>query len=133
VKRFVDWPERLAAYFESVRSTPFAWGSHDCATFCNDVIRVITGIDRWPALPNYSTARGAMRITDRGGLLSLVELSLGEPVAPSYARRGDVVFYLHPKHGPALGICNGDNFAAPGDAGLEFESMIAASHAWHIG
>jgi hypothetical protein len=131
--RCFDWPERLAAYFDSVRTTPFAWGTHDCASFCREVIYAITGESRWPAITKYCTARGAMRVTGGSSLLALVKLTLGEPVAPVYAGRGDVVLYVHPQHGPALGVCNGDNFAAPGDAGLEFETMTAATHAWHIG
>ena len=40
MKRLEDWPERLAAYVDAHRDTPFRWGQNDCATFAAGAVEV---------------------------------------------------------------------------------------------
>lgn len=132
--RYEDWPERLNAFLESARPVKFKFGLHDCATFAAACVHELTGEKVGAAwLEAYSNAREAMRLIETNGLLSMVSESLGDPVSPLFARRGDIVLYQHPDHGNALAVCVGVDFAAPGNEFLEFAPMDLALHAWHVG
>lgn len=127
----IDLPERLQAFIESRRETPFAWGSHDCALFAADWVASATGTDPAQGLRGrYRTARGAARLIKReGGLEAIADSRLGERIEPKLAQRGDVVL-LEGSHGPTLGVCLGVDAAAPGEDGLMLVPMHNALAAW---
>lgn len=106
MKRLPDWEERLAAYIEPRRRTPFAWGSNDCCTFTLGAVGAMTGLDPMPEFRgHYKTARGAVRALRRigaGDLVATLTQKLGEPIEPALAQRGDVVMAQG-----SIGICFG--------------------------
>lgn len=132
--RLSDWPERLAAYLHANANVPFAWGTHDCATFAIGAIHALTGV--WievDALNHYHSSKQALRLIDAASIERRVVHVLGEPIPPTYARRGDLLTYQNSEHGSALAVCNGTHFVAPGDAGLESMAMDRAVCAWRVG
>lgn len=82
MRRFADWPERLAVYLDERTRTPFAWGFHDCCAFACDGVLAQCGIDPMrPARGRYRTPRGAMGWIGRnGGSLEAVAEKLGAKV-----------------------------------------------------
>lgn len=129
----IDLPERLQAFIDSRRDTPFAWGSHDCALFAADWVESVTGKDPAKGIRGrYQTAIGAGRVIKReGGLEAIAGSRLGERVEPKLAQRGDVVL-LAGSHGPTLGVCLGVDAAAPGEDGLMLVPMGQALAAWRV-
>jgi hypothetical protein len=135
VKRFEDWPRRLAAALEAARRQPFSWGEQDCALFAAGVVLAMTGADLAAAFRGrYATRAGAVALLGaRGGLEAVATEALGAPLANArLARRGDVVM-TGSEDGPALGVCGAGGlcwFAAPG--GLTTRPLTAATMAWRV-
>jgi hypothetical protein len=133
-QRLPNWPELLATHLSAVQAIPFGWSTHDCCTFAGDAVRAITGTDPMADLRGtYSTALQAAKVLQaEGGLPVAVSKRLGFGKLPALAQRGDVILFNMHGHGPALGICTGPLFAAPGEQGMEFFSMSAAQTAWGV-
>jgi hypothetical protein len=134
MKRFEDWPRRLAAAIEAARGRPFCWGEHDCLLFAADVVHAITGLDpaaSWRGRYD-SRAAAAHHLSELGGLEAVVTGALGTPLShPTLAQRGDVVM-VDTNEGPALGVCNGANAACAGPEGLTFKPMPVWRLAWRV-
>jgi hypothetical protein len=128
IARRDNWPDLLAAYIESKRSEPFAWGSNDCCLFAADWVQIATGHDiaaQWRG--SYTTALGARRALDEGGGIGrLVEQAGGIRIETSLAQRGDLVAQDFPV-GIALGICVGTLAAFVSRDGIEFVPLSKAS------
>lgn len=127
-----DWTGLLAAYIDEARSTPFAWGSHDCALFACGWLLIATGIDHAaPFRGRYNTERGSIRaLKNRGysGLEDIADRTLPrKPLA--FAARGDIVLYAN---GQSLGVCDGrmSHFVSP--QGLLTAETLACAAAWGI-
>lgn len=138
LRRFPDWPERLAAAVEKARTAEFRWGEHDCCLFAADVVHALTGHDYAASFRGrYDDGAGAaVLIASHGSLQALIEAVIGDPIPPSRARRGDVVLGTAPTPAgeeDAIGICIGRLWAAPGQAGLRFLQMSICRAAWRIG
>lgn len=127
------WEHRLAAAVASARSQPFAWGSHDCATWAFDLRQDLTGgpdvAARWRG--HYRTAMGATRVMRRLGWADLAAMGralLGEPhPTVLFAQRGDVVL------GPdGFGICLGAQAVGMAPAGLVTLPLSACRLAWPV-
>lgn len=128
--RAADWPQRLGDYVESRRSTPFEYGTHDCCRFAAGAVIAMTGHNYMAAF-DYKNGLGAERLIRRAGTLdALVNRTLGEPVHPSQAGRGDVVL-ADLERGSTLGVCLGETcvFAAE-PAGLAFHPRAVIRLAW---
>lgn len=126
------WELDLHAAIEGARHRPFAWGTHDCATWAAGVCRVLTGSDvaaDWRG--SYRSARGALRAIRSTGardLAGAVTERLGAPLpAVTLAQRGDIVCSSQ-----ALGICTGSDAAFLGAEGLVFQPLTACDMAWSI-
>lgn len=96
----------LIEYLDSVRSTPFAWGAHDCAVFAGRWWDGRTGAATVAAIAAFGVRSArAYRNLIRGGpgLDGLIRRVIGEPCDADAAARGDVVLV---GRGPraALGI-----------------------------
>ena len=81
--RLPDWQSRLAAVMREAQARPFAWGSHDCATFAATCVVAVTGVDR---IADVRAARQselqAARLLERlGGLRAAIGERLGAPLA----------------------------------------------------
>lgn len=128
-----DWPQRLGDYVESRRSAPFEYGTHDCCRFAAGAVIEMTGHDYMAAF-NYRSRLGAERLIRKAGTLdALVNRTLGEPMHPSQAGRGDVVI-ADLDRGATLGVCLGESCVFAADpAGLAFRPREAMRVAWRIG
>ena len=108
--RIPHWERHLASALSSARTTPFALGYRDCATWVFELRRMLTGDEDVAALwrGRYSTATGAALLMRRLGWSSLEEMGrdlLGEPLTtPLLAQRGDILLGGDPI---AFGICAG--------------------------
>lgn len=143
MKRKQDWPEALHAFVESRISTPFEYGSNDCALFVADALLAMTGTDI------ASDFRG--QYTDLKGSLAVIKSACdgtsaedlfasvagGNDVAelPSvlYAQRGDVVVF-DGEYGPALGVVylNGRDALFVTPDGLKRQPVKNCRRAWRI-
>lgn len=134
MRRYPDWPERLAMAIEAARERPFAWGFHDCCLFAADVVRELTGEDlAAPFRGRYASRREAVALLGaRGGLEAVLDAVLG-PRRPTarLAHRGDVVL-AQTDEGPAVGICCGYRAAFAGPHGLTFLKPAAWSASWRV-
>lgn len=105
--RRIDWEARLGAYLDSVRDVPHSYGRHDCAIFTANAVKAQTGRDFARGMRGrYKSAATSIRFVHSLGyddLAALVTAKLGEPIAPAFAQRGDVVMTGE----GALGICMG--------------------------
>jgi hypothetical protein len=114
-RRLPDWPERLADLLDTRLAMPFAWGSHDCATFAADeaeaVISALGGLEA--AADDALRAIGAV------------------DCPPALAQRGDLALFLTGNM-PALGVIEGADVVAPGFDGLRRVPVAAATRAWAL-
>lgn len=129
--RHVDWPQRLAAFVERRRATPFAWGQQDCCTFAADAVVCMTGTDPMADLRHLNSAAAATRYLSRHPLPELVSERLGRAGPATLAQRGDVVL-IEQQGRQLLGVCLGAQWAAPGEHGLVFGPMVVALEAWQV-
>lgn len=135
--RYIDWPERLAAYLAQARPLPFAWGTHDCVTFAAGAVHAITGQQVLPlSWPDASHAARALR--SMGGLPAAVGSVLPALAAPELAQRGDVVLVQTSVHGGRarrqwLGLVDGNRWWTPSATGLKSGPMDSACRAWGVG
>lgn len=128
--RVEQWPTLLAEAIEAARTTPFSWGTHDCATWAFTVAAKLRGTEEPEWLGRYTTRAGAARALKSAGV-TLEQMGteiLGDPLAsPLLAQRGDVVFA-----GGAYGICVGRDIAQIAESGLVFVPLGAAQLAWRV-
>ncbi|WP_160119625.1 DUF6950 family protein [Rhodovarius lipocyclicus] len=135
--RSQDWPERLAAFIDARRYTPFAWGTNDCAMLAADAVLELTGMD--PAAQYrgaYATEDQADGMISAAGGLEALSDSLAAAAGlgscmPAFAQRGDLVLVEHGNI-RALGVVTGDAVAVPGPDGLAFLPVRAAVRAWSV-
>lgn len=130
-----DWPERLLAYVEAQRNTPFFWGKNDCALFAAGAVLAMTDVDLAAGVRGrYTTARGALKTLRSNGaedLAAWLTRALGEPIPPALARRGDVVIF-EAVDGPALGVVVGSQAAAAGPEGVTCVPSARWQQAWRV-
>lgn len=127
------WEHQLAAAITEARVRPFAWGSHDCATWAFALRRELTGgadvAARWRG--RYRTAAGAARVMRRLGWTDLEAMGralLGDPhPTVLFAQRGDVVL------GPdGFGICVGASAVGIAPEGLVTLPLSSYRLAWPV-
>lgn len=127
-----DWPERLAAHLEAARGRPFAWGAHDCCAWAADWIVAATGEDVFAPWRGYTDAREAMRrLESAGGVAGLWTQLLGQPIAPAFAQRGDVVL-VEVDGRETAAVCVGEEIAAPGETDLVRVPARMGRCAWRV-
>jgi cell wall-associated NlpC family hydrolase len=134
MQRLPDWPERLYAYIESRRSTPFAWGVNDCAMFAAGAVRATTGVNRLPAFDHWQDARGALRVLGKErGFEKAMDARFDRRRSPLEAQRGDVVL-MKTTNPPRkwLAVCDGPNCWAPAAEGLVSRPLSDAIIAWEV-
>lgn len=133
--RTADWQSRLAGIVEHARTRPFAWGTHDCATWAFELRAALTGGADVAALwrGRYTTALGARRVMVRCGWQSLEAMGrdlLGAPLAsPLSAQRGDLVLG---GADPAFGVCLGARAGFVAGPGLTLLPLEACTLAWRV-
>lgn len=117
--------DALLGYLAEAEARPFAWGRHDCVRFAGGAVEAATG--RKPALPTWTSERGALRVLARlGGLEAAVDGVLTRTPA-ALAQRGDVALV----DDAALGVVEGEFvLALSPDAGLVRLPRSAIRTAW---
>jgi hypothetical protein len=136
-RRLPDWPERLADLLDTRLAMPFAWGSHDCATFAADGAVAVCGADPMAHLRGQWTteAEAEAVISALGGLEAAADDALRAIGAvdcpPALAQRGDLALFLTGNM-PALGVIEGADVVAPGFDGLRRVPVAAATRAWAL-
>jgi hypothetical protein len=119
MQRRNDWPERLSAFVESRRFSPFDWGKNDCALFAADGVLAMTDVDLAADLRTYSDEAGAVALISKAGGMSGFARTLAQRVT-GLARRGDIVLAVIAGR-ETFGLCMGGGlYAAPGADGVVF-------------
>ena len=129
--KLIGFPERLVAFVESRETTPYAWGSNDCATFLADAVIEVRGTDLLEGLRgSWSNQAEAQAVLDaQGGLIAFLDSKLPRRHV-NYTQRGDVCLIRDSVGNPSLAICTGSVCAAPGPEGVERESMNKVLMVW---
>lgn len=120
MKRYDDWPERLAQKLDEMKDLGFRWGSHDCVTFAAACVEAMTGDRPIPEIGNYTTALGAARQIKKLGFNSLEEAV--ESVLPVIGRprRGDVALCDAGEGQPFLAVVVGEKAVGVSEEGYLF-------------
>lgn len=130
--------ERLNAYLESHKDTPFAWGTHDCLTFTNGAWQAMYGqgwADDW---------LGRYMVNDRPMCRSELikefgrydfESAVDDRLTPAgkYPPRGALVTTTHARRwvtGVALGICVGTRAVFLDDKGFIYLPINLIQNSW---
>lgn len=148
--RVQDWRERLHAQIDAARTRAAEWGVHDCLQFPALCIEAVTGINPASQFGEYSTELGAAKLmVEFGGVSGILTKAFGDPVAPNWARSGDVVVIDAPQSftwiASAEGmsrtadlvetgaICNGNTVVFCGKPrGINFVPRELIKKAWRI-
>ena len=128
IKRRNDWPERLAAYFEANRDTPFEFGVHDCGLFACGAVDAMAGTTLASELRGqYQDADG-----ERSALEAIVRVC-GIPAIPvKMARRGDIAL-CETSEGMTVMVVDGPLAYGPGELGIRTIPLSQCIAAWRIG
>lgn len=119
----------LAEFLRENRTRGFSWGTWDCAQFCAEWVKRLTGIDHRAAFGAYQDESAASEVLSaHGGLTALVS-AVFEEVHPSKARRGDLVLA---GEDIALGICIGVQSAHVSKDGLVYRKTLDSVRAWSV-
>ena len=109
------------------------WSRCNCALWVADVVREITGrdfADEWRVLPG--DGRSVVRqVANAGGLGACVTRSMGEPIDPLRAQRGDVVLHSDGKR-DGLGVCTGRAIAYLSREGIRHRPVTDGVMAWSV-
>lgn len=145
MKRLVHWETR--SYHQFLLDSahiPFAWGTHDCSTFCADGIEAITGVDIADDFRRkYSTEKEAFAlITSVTGGSTVADAAeycakkhgLTDLAKPLFAKRGDLVVFEAPTGSLVSGLVhlNGRHIIAMGEDGLYRFPISHVKRAWHV-
>lgn len=147
MKRAENWPEALNDYIDSIRKSPFAWGTLDCCMMAADAVQDMTGEDfasdfrgkyddpvsAYKALADFAGGGVDKAINKIAANLKWQEC------APKKAHRGDPVLIApahcggDPRFGGALGICIGRYVLVMTENGLgAIERLPAVVQAWNV-
>lgn len=132
--RVNNWPDKLAEHVEAWRHKKFRLGRYDCALFCLNAEKAITGSTRFPEFVNaYSSEKGSIEALAGAGFDSMESIldSRLEQIKLTMAQRGDVALISTP-NGDALSLVLGNQLAAMGKDGLVFLPVSEAKKAWRI-
>ena len=142
VRRFDHWPSLLHSYLESRRTTPFAYGTHDCCLFAAGAVAAMTGIDPAASFRNhYHSAFGATRRMREVCACATLECIAGRvfgnagfpSIYSGFAGRGDVVLIAQPNYGDALAVIALNGYpAVAADCGWSIAGRNRRIAAWRI-
>lgn len=134
--RSETWHADLAEYIVSVGARPFAWGTHDCATFAAGAVQAMTGEDFVkPYQGKYRSLRGGLGLLKRKGFATHADLaaSLFEEIHPSLARVGDLAAVpVDDAALIALGVTQGERIFVLRPTGIGTVDLLSATRAFRI-
>lgn len=126
--RVPNWESKLAQFVESNASTPFKWGSHDCATFACKCIEVVTGV--YPIQERWASKTKAMRLMTERSLMDRAS-DCFEQIDINLAKRGDLVATMT-EDGIALGIFMSPVAVFASKNGLSIRRRRELLKAWKV-
>jgi hypothetical protein len=131
--RVPDWRERFHAELDAARDRPAQFGEHDCLQFPARCVLAMTGVDPAESFGDYhSEEAAAALLREYGGIAGILTHAFGEPVAPNWARAGDIVVATIDGLETG-GMCNGTNCAfVMRPAGLSFRPREVIQKVWRI-
>lgn len=145
MQRFPDWPRRLHLLIQSSQAIVFDWGHYNCGLFVTRWIREATGVDLGTPYAGKCTDEASAEAlflngyADLGSFAAAIAAANGMPeVAPSFARRGDVVWVdngtsEHPSQYGALGVVGGRFAICMSETGTKRVHMHRWKRAWQVG
>ena len=134
--RLDGWEAGLNAAIDEARGWKYDLGKRDCFRLVCNVVKALTGEDRWSEVRGYKTRRQALaRIAVYGKTFEDAGDGFfrGPRIPWAMAQRGDIVAFATVDGQKHLGVCVGATFAGVTDEGLIFTNMSAAICAWRIG
>ena len=134
--RAAGWERRLDAVIEGARARPYVLGDNDCFRLACEVVKALTGVDRWPQFRGYTTKREALaRIAQYGRSFEAAGdwFFRSSRVPMTQARRGDVAALATSDGMKHLGIVMGDRVAFMSAEGLIWIRPSDCLCAWRIG
>ena len=124
----------LQEYLDSVRTTPYTWGEHDCAMFAAKATDARLGTDYADKVRAFgATSARAYRklLRDGKSLEQLTTGILGDPVVKKI-EEGDVVL-IGKGHRAALAVAVPPLAFAAGPDGLLPVPLAAVTRVWRVG
>lgn len=123
----------LQEFLDSVRETPYEWGTHDCAMFAARATDAVYGTTYAPRVQAFgATSARAYRALLRSGatLEALTSSVLGEPVVKKI-EEGDVV-QIGKGRRAALGVASPPLAYAAGPVGFLPVPLHAVTRVWRV-
>jgi len=138
------WATReLNTHLEDTASTPFEWGTHDCALFAANAIEAMTGVDiasdfrgqytdEASAMEAIQSITGGTTVEDAAAYCA-AKHGLVELEHPLMAQRGDLVV-LEDSGRIIAGIVHltGRHIVAAGEHGLKRIPITSVKRAWRV-
>ena len=137
-----DWEQRLHAFIDGRKTSPFAWGSNDCCLWAADAVLAMTGIDIADKFRGkYDSEASCMAMLKSLGYSDIETMIRKEltswqltPVQPTFAHRGDLVMSMQANQ-PALCVVglDGKHSLGVGERGLmKINTYHDCVQAWRI-
>lgn len=132
----LNWTIAFVQLTQSLKLTPFAWGSNDCVMFAADAVNVMSGVDPAKASRGkYKTEQGAKKhlASKYGDLYKAWDSQLERLENINFVQNGDVVLF-DGELGLTSGIYWNGGVFAPTMEGVRFmdemhKSVLAA---WRV-
>jgi len=125
----------LNIYIEEHKNKPFVWGSNDCCTFASNWVERLKGVNPLEELGHYGTyfteEEAILLLKKLGGVIRIVNKSLGIASGPALAHPGDLVCG-DMGYGNTLGICLGSECVFLGQDDLITGRTLEMKKAWRI-
>jgi hypothetical protein len=121
---------------DEARRAPYELGVHDCFKVACEVLKALTGVERWNEFAGYRTKEEAVAlILQHGSTFELAfDVFFGSTnVAPAFAQRGDICATRGPDGEKHLGVCLGVDTAFLGPGGLVHMPTLSCLCCWKIG
>ncbi|WP_411037668.1 DUF6950 family protein [Shinella sp. BYT-45] len=138
LKRVHDWRSRFEAVVDDIKTTPFAWGTHDCGPgLAGRVVVAMTGVDLAAQYAGaYHDAASAARLIRSQGFDTLGALvaSMLPAIHPSEAEMGDIAaIRVDGPIGHALGVVNGERIIVLKETGYGTVDLLDAATCFKVG
>lgn len=136
--RHPDWAERLTAYLDSIRTTPYHPVTHNCGEFALGVVEAVTAESRESILQRAGvtmpdTEFGVTRVlAECGGMSGIVCRVFGEPSDRTLlAKRGDLAI-MDGVGGHTVGVIENGAVLGITPKGVERHPLRQALAFWSI-
>jgi hypothetical protein len=145
MKRLKHWETRsFHQFLLDSAHVPFAWGTHDCSTFCADGIKAITGVDiaddfrgkyadEVSAFALIKSVTSGSTVADAAAYCA-TKHGLKEWPQPLFAQRGDLVVFEGATGVLVSGLIHlsGRHIVAMGEDGLYRFPISSVTRSWHV-